>query len=736
MAARLSTPAIRHTAPQPTKLVIRVQARQSPIVILAPMNLLSRLQLQHPRLRQQTRQHNSHTDADRYADTNGDTNTTAFQCYIWWTILLSERCHFSRNTDAAAGNCPAGSGADTITVTRNITAPNRFPAITSEVTINGGGFTISSSLQTTLFRVYGATANLTINSATLTSARKLLFVDDHGTLNINSVTLTGVRSDTEMIEVDESTLNVNNSAIQNNVVSESSLIDIDNSASTVTISNSTIQDNDARSVIIHNEGKLTISNSILRNNDDTVVYSRRSARLTVSSSTFSSNTEDNGTGGAIDNSLDDDSSAVITNSTFSGNQASTYGERSTTVRVFLTITNSTFNGNRASSGGGGIYKAGGTVNLRNSIIAGSTGGDCVGGLDQNINNLIKDNSCSPALSGDPQLGGLTGSPAYFPLLDGSPAIDAAHADYCPEIDQAGNIRPSGAGCDIGAHETSAAAATVTPTVTPTATDTATVEVTTETCVQVGEGKWYLFYEDNFLSGLVTIYPNESCFAAEITQEDIGANGYVHTTEGEDEAAALCTAGHDDGSTWGVVEHSYNDNVWVCEAMATSTPTATATPIPPATNTPTLTDTPAPTATDTPETPARCKTLMDGFTFLFPESYFLSGSAELYLDSHCQDANPSGIAIPDDGMVYTTDGRQRRQRCAKRATTTARNTAWRYRKLTGTSGLAIVWQVQRLRRIRQLPRTPRCRQQAIHLLRRRLTRRSRRQIAEPFTASLR
>ena len=45
-----------------------------------------------------------------------------------------------------------------------------------------------------------------------------------------------------------------------------------------------------------------------------------------------------------------------------------------------------------------------------------------------------------------------GSPAYFLLLPGSPAIDAANSDYCPATDQIGTPRPQGDGCDIGAIE--------------------------------------------------------------------------------------------------------------------------------------------------------------------------------------------------------------------------------------------------------------------------------------------
>ena len=97
-----------------------------------------------------------------------------------------------------------------------------------------------------------------------------------------------------------------------------------------------------------------------------------------------------------------------------------------------------------------------TLNLRNTIIAGNSGGDCFGRLNENINNLIADGSCFAVLSGDPMLGELVapedGSPAYYPLLEGSPAIDAADDEYCPDTDMLGAARPQGAACDIGAYE--------------------------------------------------------------------------------------------------------------------------------------------------------------------------------------------------------------------------------------------------------------------------------------------
>jgi hypothetical protein len=88
----------------------------------------------------------------------------------------------------------------------------------------------------------------------------------------------------------------------------------------------------------------------------------------------------------------------------------------------------------------------------------------------NANNLIEDGSCSPALSGNPNLGPLANngsSTLTHALLAGSPAIDAGNNATCLATDQRGISRPldgngdSSAVCDIGAVEASGAG---TPTV--------------------------------------------------------------------------------------------------------------------------------------------------------------------------------------------------------------------------------------------------------------------------------
>ncbi|OQY48537.1 MAG: hypothetical protein B6242_02020, partial [Anaerolineaceae bacterium 4572_78] len=202
-----------------------------------------------------------------------------------------------------------------------------------------------------------------------------------------------------------------------------------NSGAVVTMTHSTIADNEATNAGggISNAGTLIVNNSTLYNN--TALYgggidNATGGTLTVNNSTFSTNTGDIA-GGGIGNAA--------------GNT--------------LNINNSTFSDN-SSADGAGLKEWGGTTHVKNTIIANSSGADCVGTLTTNTNNLIEDNTCSPASSGDPLLGGLqnNGGGAWtHALLAGSPAIDAGDNASCLSTDQRGVNRNDGA-CDIGAYE--------------------------------------------------------------------------------------------------------------------------------------------------------------------------------------------------------------------------------------------------------------------------------------------
>ena len=157
-------------------------------------------------------------------------------------------------------------------------------------------------------------------------------------------------------------------------------------------------------------------------------------------------------------------------------------------------------------------------------------------------------------------------------------------------------------------ETATATPTATHTATPTATNTPTPSQTTtaaptpsptataaprEGCVNVGPASYWLFPQNDFLSGLITVYATSQCEELDITETSIGEDGYVYTAD-EQTAASLCAAGNNDGETYTVLQQTYNTDLWQCTVPPTITPapTVTNTPLPVASNTP------SPTATDT------------------------------------------------------------------------------------------------------------------------------------------
>ncbi len=396
--------------------------------------------------------------------------------------------------DAPDRDDPEKDGADTIILSGDIALSATPADITSIITIEGGGFTISGDGGTRKVRV--------------------LSVASSGDLTINNLTVANGSANNGGGIYNLGTVEINNSTIQNNSATGSGATNgrgggIYNEG-TLNIYNSTIQNNEASSQAggIHTVGIVRIYNSTIRGNKANNVSfggggiinerlgTERPGDLKIWNSTISGNsTEGNGGGIQVYSG-----SAEISNSAITDNKAiheavsTTYGGGIiVSALAELTVNNSTIAHNTAGESGGGIATTGdltlthvtlsdnsapgaaglyltGNVTdtgftpkmktrIHNSILANNNNGDCGFSnntghvIEQNVGNLIENpgNCGAGAVSADPRLGRLTGSPAYYPLPENSSAVDAASSVYCLREDQRGRSRRRNA-CDIGAFE--------------------------------------------------------------------------------------------------------------------------------------------------------------------------------------------------------------------------------------------------------------------------------------------
>lgn len=370
-------------------------------------------------------------------------------------IIVDESCSLATaiqaaNSDWSLNGCPAGrKGADTITLTHDIRLEQRLPPITSPITIEGGGYSISGAHRSNIFQV--ADGILTVKDLTMTEGRAGsggAIYSLGGTIILMRSVVTGNRVEGEILAdgggiycfpctliIRDSRISGNHADQQGGGIAMHALGEDDY----LEIRDSVIDGNRAR-----NGGGLYISGPGSR------------AATVISGSAIANNAATRKGGGILANVGPGHGGLGIRHSTVAGNRARVGGGIFTVDGGLSRLTHVTIAGNRAESGGGIYTQDEGRTQLRFSLLADNAGNDCVGFPRQNIGNLIADGSCDPALRGDPLLGEMVqpadGGPAYFPLAPGSPAIDAAVDEYCRGSDQIGRARPQGAACDIGAIE--------------------------------------------------------------------------------------------------------------------------------------------------------------------------------------------------------------------------------------------------------------------------------------------
>ncbi len=378
-------------------------------------------------------------------------------------------------------------GDHTLRLTGSISLRSELPTITSNVAIEGNGFTIDANHACRIMHIAGG--NVRISHLSLVNGRERsgggIFLED-GTLEIANCTLINnvsdwggaIRSERGRLSIANSNIGANMGEAAGAVYCLDSQLDIRNcdisaisaeewsggaistTGGEFRITNSQLSGNvtqgggGAIDFIVSRESGLSsrISNCIfIRNSASHGGGISSHGKLSVSACNFDSNSAEEG--GAI---FHFGAKLSMHNSTINRNSAREGGGIKVAYDSAATLTHVTIANNVAEAGGGMYKLRSGIVNIRNCLLAGNKGGDCVGRISQNIGNLIQDDSTASAIKGDPLLGALVspedGSPAFYPLLPGSPAINAGAERYCLPTDQRGMPRPQGKACDIGAIE--------------------------------------------------------------------------------------------------------------------------------------------------------------------------------------------------------------------------------------------------------------------------------------------
>ena len=380
---------------------------------------------------------------------------------IWFCLALALAAPL---TIAAAPPAPATvtvRAGDVAGLVAAIRAANARPGAHT-IVLEAGAYTLHAATDssegatglpsiTGRIRLVGAGANQTvIERAAGAPNFRILRVAANGTLTLAGLAIRG--GDTAVpFEYDDQAagilnhgrLIVVNARVDHNTATTDG--GIGNLGGTVLLLHSTVSENHSDTGGgIGNDGRMLIVDSAISGNIGAFGGGiANTGRLLVVNTTLGNNRSQNG-GGAIANL----GRALVASSTLSANQAI---------------------GDHGGGDGGGIDNApAGVIALINTVLAGNTSfnqrnvlsPDCAGQvLSLGHNRVGSLMGCTLALARgdrvvDPRLAAFTddGTPGHghFPLLPGSPAINAGAAAACLPADQLG--QPRGGQCDIGAIE--------------------------------------------------------------------------------------------------------------------------------------------------------------------------------------------------------------------------------------------------------------------------------------------
>ena len=225
------------------------------------------------------------------------------------------------NADEERGECPAGDGADLITLTADITLEGELPRVFSAITIDGGDYSISGDEQ---FRIF--------------------YVDMGGALTLQNIHLTA--------------------ALAHNEVSFSFVDGV------------TGRSKSGGAILVNRGSRLELLNSRFTANVAEAyggVLDSWDSEINIVDSEFSGNMA--GDGGAIGSAF---SVVTINNSSFDGNTAESTGGALQVFNGSAHVTDTSFSGNSAAEDGGVINVFAGTVEQSGNSFSDNEGGDCAG----------------------------------------------------------------------------------------------------------------------------------------------------------------------------------------------------------------------------------------------------------------------------------------------------------------------------------------------------------------------
>ena len=390
------------------------------------------------------------------------------------TINVDDDCSLANAIRSANGDTQTGamnsceSGADTITLWRDVALHKALPAITSELTIEGNHHTLRRAAEAGDLRLLSVawSGDLTINNLTLRNGR--LSEDFGGAIALEN----------------GAALTVYNSMFQNNYAGRGGGA-IAGVGLQATIHNSLFINNTASheggdgGAVLSEGGAVSVANSSFLSNTASsggAITVQYGSTLEVYRSEFIENSARYG-GGAIvlDGNLNVSASsfienraevragaiyvhgsAVLENSTFYGNEldADDFGSAVEMFAAIATLQHVTIVNSRAPILAGNYSE----LYMVNSVVAGGMGGyNCEvedgSGIGRSVNNWLEYGSCDADHWGELELSSPQGSPGVVPLHANSYLIDRAPVDaHCLDTDQRGMPRPNGYGCDIGAIE--------------------------------------------------------------------------------------------------------------------------------------------------------------------------------------------------------------------------------------------------------------------------------------------